>query len=195
MTYVRSKNIKGHTYYYEVRSVREGDKVRQEYVRYLGKTAPGANKSELGTTRKIEDYGPKDEPRQKSRKDKASSKWSPERKRRAKIVSNQTGATLNESDKLIQRAENSGVAWDKVDWDALQGEDLTYSERVKKLDQQVGHETRTRTEQKRAEKRNQRSYARAESLSKKEELSEDEKAETEAAAYEAYLDMKSEGYA
>ena len=40
MVYVRSKQVKGHTYYYLVRSVREGDKVRQEMVQYLGSKKP-----------------------------------------------------------------------------------------------------------------------------------------------------------
>jgi len=31
-----------------------------------------------------------------------------------------------------------------VDWDAVQGDDLTYSERVSKLDQQLGVSTRTK---------------------------------------------------
>ncbi len=35
--YVRSKNIKGHTYYYLVHGVREGGKVKQRVVLYLGK--------------------------------------------------------------------------------------------------------------------------------------------------------------
>jgi antirestriction protein ArdC len=42
VAYVRTKVIKGHTYYYLVRSVRDGAKVRQVFVRYLGKT-PGAH--------------------------------------------------------------------------------------------------------------------------------------------------------
>ena len=39
--YVRHKVIKGHTYYYLVRGERQGGKVRQKVVRYLGKQ-PGA---------------------------------------------------------------------------------------------------------------------------------------------------------
>ncbi|MCK4491859.1 MAG: hypothetical protein KAU03_04495 [Candidatus Altiarchaeales archaeon] len=41
MVYVRSKKIGGGTYYYLVRSVREGDRVRQVIVQYLGSKEPG----------------------------------------------------------------------------------------------------------------------------------------------------------
>ena len=37
MTYLTVKMIKGNPYLYEVRSEREGDKVRQVFVRYLGR--------------------------------------------------------------------------------------------------------------------------------------------------------------
>src|SRR4029453_13085082 len=35
--YVRRKRIKGHTYYYLVKSERRGKKVVQKFIRYLGK--------------------------------------------------------------------------------------------------------------------------------------------------------------
>ncbi len=41
MTYVRSKNIKGRTYYYLVKSVREGKKIKQINLAYLGAESPG----------------------------------------------------------------------------------------------------------------------------------------------------------
>ena len=41
MTYVTIKYIKGNPYLYEVRSVREGDRVRQVFVRYLGRADKG----------------------------------------------------------------------------------------------------------------------------------------------------------
>lgn len=41
MSYVRSKMINGYgPYYYEVESVRDGDKVEQRYIAYLGKNRP-----------------------------------------------------------------------------------------------------------------------------------------------------------
>jgi len=43
-----------------------------------------------------------------------------------------------ESRALIERAKNKGIAYDLVDWDQLQGADLTYSDRVNRLDQQIG---------------------------------------------------------
>jgi len=43
-----------------------------------------------------------------------------------------------ESKALIERAKNKGVAYDHVDWNQLQGADLTYGDRVRRLNQQVG---------------------------------------------------------
>ena len=37
MVFLRKKIIKGRAYYYLVKSVREGDKVKQKCIRYLGK--------------------------------------------------------------------------------------------------------------------------------------------------------------
>ena len=44
MVYVRAKKIKGQTYYYLVKSVREGDRVRQVSLEYLGADRPNAQK-------------------------------------------------------------------------------------------------------------------------------------------------------
>ena len=38
MSYIRTKNIHGNVYYYQVRSVRTGKKVKQTHVRYIGKS-------------------------------------------------------------------------------------------------------------------------------------------------------------
>jgi hypothetical protein len=40
MSYVRSKNIKGRTYYYLVKSIREGKKIKQINLAYLGAENP-----------------------------------------------------------------------------------------------------------------------------------------------------------
>jgi len=40
MTFIRTKKVKGHTYYYLVESYREGGKVKQRVIRYLGKNKP-----------------------------------------------------------------------------------------------------------------------------------------------------------
>lgn len=44
MVYVRGKKIKGQTYYYLVKSVREGDRVRQVSLEYLGAEKPSMEK-------------------------------------------------------------------------------------------------------------------------------------------------------
>jgi len=40
MAFIRSKNIRGHTYYYLVETHREGKKVRQKVLKYLGTKPP-----------------------------------------------------------------------------------------------------------------------------------------------------------
>ena len=44
MVYVRAKKIKGQTYYYLVKSVREGSRIRQVSLEYLGPERPTAQK-------------------------------------------------------------------------------------------------------------------------------------------------------
>ena len=38
MSYIRTKKISGNFYYYQVTSVRVGEKVKQQHVRYIGKS-------------------------------------------------------------------------------------------------------------------------------------------------------------
>ncbi|MBD3387875.1 MAG: hypothetical protein GF416_02395 [Candidatus Altiarchaeales archaeon] len=48
--FVRKKRVKGREYYYLVRSVREGNDVRQEVIEYLGADLP--SKGELAEIKK-----------------------------------------------------------------------------------------------------------------------------------------------
>jgi len=43
-----------------------------------------------------------------------------------------------ECNALRERAKNNGFAYDEIDWDQLQGSDLVYEDRVRRLDKQVG---------------------------------------------------------
>jgi len=45
MAYIRTKKIKGRTYYYLVKSVREGDRIRQVMLEYLGTEKPDTEKT------------------------------------------------------------------------------------------------------------------------------------------------------
>src|SRR5882672_2030459 len=54
--YVRSKHIKGQTYFYLVKSERHGKKVTQKFIGYLGKT--GGRKRESLTDRPTQDRTP-----------------------------------------------------------------------------------------------------------------------------------------
>ena len=46
MPFVRTKKIYGQTYYYLVQNVREGSKVRQKVLKYLGKDKPSSEELE-----------------------------------------------------------------------------------------------------------------------------------------------------
>jgi len=50
MAFVRTKKIKGGTYYYLVESIREGKRVRQKVIKYLGTKAP--TKEEIEAVRR-----------------------------------------------------------------------------------------------------------------------------------------------
>ena len=43
-----------------------------------------------------------------------------------------------ECDALRERAKNNDVDYDHVDWEQMQGKDLTYNDRVRRLDNQIG---------------------------------------------------------
>jgi hypothetical protein len=64
--------------------------------------------------------------------------WSRERKKRARYVARTTGSSVLEADALIKRAASRDQDYDTMDWDAVQGRDLTYSERVDKMDAMIG---------------------------------------------------------
>ncbi len=76
--------------------------------------------------------------------------WDRERRKRAEYVAGTVGCSVLEADGLIQRTKVAGVDYDRVDWDRLQGKDLTYGERVDKLEEAIGRETRTKRERKAA---------------------------------------------
>ena len=58
MSYVRSKTVHGNEYLYLVESVREGPRVRQRVLRYLGKRTPPAEpKTDDTPTPNADDFG------------------------------------------------------------------------------------------------------------------------------------------
>ncbi len=71
----------------------------------------------------------------------ARKKWSPERRRRAQIVAGVLGTGVVQADRLIARAKRKGWEWDEVDWDQLSGKDLSFQERVGRLEEQLGPTT------------------------------------------------------
>ncbi len=74
-------------------------------------------------------------------------KWSAERRKRAETVAGTVGCTMFEADAMIARAKRAGLDHDLVDWDAIQGKDLEFSERVERLERQLGRETMTKSEE------------------------------------------------
>ncbi len=91
--------------------------------------------------------------------------WSSERRRRARLVANTTGASVVQADALIRRAKSKDWDYDTVNWDVLQGKDLTFAGRVRRLNKMVGRTSTKREEAmdiaaKREEFREQRRRAR-----------------------------------
>ncbi len=68
-------------------------------------------------------------------------KWSAERRKRAQVVAGVLGTGVVQADRLIARAKRKGWEWDEVDWDQLAGKDLSFQERVGRLEEQLGPTT------------------------------------------------------
>ncbi len=51
------------------------------------------------------------------------------------------GTGVVQADRLIARAKRKGWEWDEVDWDQLAGKDLSFQERVGRLEEQLGPTT------------------------------------------------------
>lgn len=130
--------VNGHgPYYAEVRSVRygPGNKVRQEYIRYIGKTKPksvapaksGRLAFEPGTVKER----------------KVPKTWSRLRYERAASISRTTGAPYFQADALANISRRMGLDPEKVNWDELQGKDLSYDDRIAKLEESTGFSTKS----------------------------------------------------
>jgi hypothetical protein len=115
-------------------------------------------------------------------------KWSPQRKKEAQEISRRVGCSPIQADALNQRAKRAGQSYDTVDWDQVQGKDLTYPERVGKLDQTVGRRTRTKGEA----DRGARDFDQA--VTKWERDPARYQGEMESASREYFYDMKAEVY-
>lgn len=53
--YLRTKEVRGNKYYYLVKGVREGEKVRQKVVKYLGREIPSLRKLRGKKSKKVEE--------------------------------------------------------------------------------------------------------------------------------------------
>jgi len=117
---------------------------------------------------------------------RSQKKWSAQRKKEAKSTADRIGSSAIQADALNQRAKRAGRDYDQVDWDAVQGKDLTYSERVGKLDSQLGTNTRTKGDISRS------SRGFEATVSKWESDPDAYQEEMEAASREMFYDMKAE---
>ena len=141
MSYIRSRYINGYgPYDYEVRSVREGKKVRQVFVRYLGASKGVVAKSEQPRR----DYLDVGEPEHGERK--IPKTWDRLRRERARNIAESTGSSYFQADALAKAAWRMGLDPERVDWDQLQGRDLSYDEKVEKLGEMSGQSTKTEKE-------------------------------------------------
>jgi hypothetical protein len=135
MSYIRSKIINGcGPYYYEVKSVRHGKKVSQVYIRYVGKDYPG-NPDQYPE----ENVVPKEEPKKAyleiegSEERKELKTWTSQRRRQAERIAKATDSTMFQADGLAKSAWRLGRDPATVDWDSIQGRDLSYEEKQRKL--------------------------------------------------------------
>ena len=150
MSFVRSKMINGYgPYYYEVRSVWENGTCRQEHIRYIG-TSPGGGARSSDTP-----LVPKSvEPRKgylefgegEAAERKMPKTWDRLRRERAESISRATGASPFQADALAKTAWRMGLDPERVDWDRLQGKDLSYDEKVEMLGEMSGISTKTEKE-------------------------------------------------
>jgi hypothetical protein len=145
MAYIRSKMINGcGPYYYRVKSVRQGKRVRQVFVAYIGKSppqesAPGRSESVVPKPEaskpflEIEGAGER----------KELKTWDRVRYARARSIAKATGSSFFQADALAKTAWRMGLDPEKVDWDQLQGKDLSYDEKVEKLSDMSGQSSKT----------------------------------------------------
>lgn len=150
MSYVRSKMINAcGPYWYEVESKRKGKTVHQVYLRYIGKTREKPPRARPKTVVPKEERGTKSylevgEGTTGERKELKT--WDRTRYNRARMISESTGCSYIQADGLAKTAWRMGLDPSGVDWDALQGKDLSYDERVEKLSDLYGISARTERE-------------------------------------------------
>jgi hypothetical protein len=139
MNYVRSKMINGcGPYYYEVRSVREGKAVRQEYIRYIGTRRPEHSQNDVVPKSEEPKKGYLDVGEGEAAERKIPKTWDRQRRERAQRISRATGASMFQADALAKTAWRMGLDPERVDWDQLQGEDLSYEDKLDKLEEMTG---------------------------------------------------------
>jgi hypothetical protein len=141
MTYIRSRLINGYgPYDYEVKSVRKGKKVEQVFVRYLGRSSDRNVVAKREEPKKgyLDVGGPDvdwDRPLPKT--------WDRNRRMRAAYISRSTGASAFQADALAKTAWRMGLDPERVDWDQLQGKDLSYEDKIDKLEEMTGFSATT----------------------------------------------------
>jgi hypothetical protein len=142
MTYIRSRLINGYgPYDYEVRSVRKAGKPypSQEFVRYLGLTSERdkrVTETVVANKRAEEKRGYLDVGEESERETPKT--WDRQRRERAQSISRATGASAFQADALAKTAWRMGLDPEKVDWDQLQGKDLSYEDKLDKLEEMTG---------------------------------------------------------
>lgn len=156
MTYIRSKMINGcGPYYYEVRSVRHGKTVKQEFVRYLGKN-PGVITTNQPTNQVFTPTEERERPKGYLEVEGAGEReetrgWSRLRTERARKISETVGCNRLQADALAKHVYRLGMNPDTYPWDEVQGADLSYEERLDKISSRSDMEFRTTKELETAE--------------------------------------------
>lgn len=144
VTYIRSKMINGYgPYYYEVRSVREGKKVRQIFVRYVGKSPEGSGA--LGPASVVPNTETAPKPKPYLEIEGAGERieptgWSALRRERARKIARTTGCNMMQADALAKAVYRSGRDPDTYPYDELQGKDLSYEDKLDRISSRNAYE-------------------------------------------------------
>lgn len=69
---------------------------------------------------------------------KAPQKHTSREKQKVRYIMQTTRSNYSQARGLLKRAESKGVSWDLIDWDRLQGRDLSYNAKVKRLEGMIG---------------------------------------------------------
>jgi hypothetical protein len=135
-------------YYYRVKSVRQGKKVRQVYLAYLGRSYEKGPENAPVTVleRESEPVKPSEAKRgqfsrlevEGAKEAKQKKTWDRHRYETNRMISRRANVTMLEADALRKQAWRSDVDPATFDWDTIQGQDMDIQAKQAILSKQFG---------------------------------------------------------